>query len=177
MDTIVYSKNLYVFPEVFIENNYSNKCIVETLNNEYIMIECSELDKYGYKKYFGSIPYESVLEYIDLVESVSRRGIVVAKRESNRFLNGFLIETGTKLCIIEITGYEIFVDAIEGEEILEGRRIAYIVTNKNDIRVYKSPCSGLILLVIDVSWEKPCRYIVVVVDKNECRRINIREST
>ena len=164
----------YSFPEVFVENVESEKYIVEVDENTYIVT--SELSRYKYGRLYGHVIYEDILNYIDLVKPVITRSIIIVKKYSGGVMNGILVEKGVSPCLIEVRGYKPVVFLEEGDEVEEGDKIAYVITNKGEVRVIRSPCTGVVVLIINITWERPEKYIVVVVSRDEFRQITIRES-
>ncbi len=145
------------------------------MDNEYILV--TKRENYRYKRFFGHIIYEHVLDYIDLVKPLILNSFIVIKKFGEDPMNGLLVEKNISPCLVEIRGHQPLVFVNEGDEIEEGDKIAYTITNKSEIRVTRSPCSGIVVLVINLPWERPERYILVVVGKNECRQITIRKSS
>lgn len=105
------------------------------------------------------------------------RSFIVIREYGKEPLRGLLIEKNTRPCLIEIKGYKPLVLTTEGKKIDKGDKIAYVITNKGEVRVIRSPCSGVVVLVINLPWEKPEKYILVVVGENEYRQIIIRKNS
>jgi len=164
----------YYYPEVFVESVESDLYIVETKNSGYVLTR--NRDVYDYNRFFGHVIYENVLEYIDLLNQTISRGIIVIKEFGKNIMEGLLVEKDTRICIIEIQGHRPIVFVNEGDEIEEYDELAYTISRKGVIRSVKSPCNGVILLVVNITWEKPEKYILVVVNRNEHRSIIIGES-
>ncbi|MEM4691100.1 MAG: DUF2118 domain-containing protein, partial [Desulfurococcaceae archaeon] len=76
---------------------------------------------------------------------------------------------------IEIRGYEPVILVREGDFVTKNSSIAYIVTKKREVRNIKSSIDGYVVLIVEIFWEKPERYVLAVVDKNEFRQIAVRE--
>ncbi len=165
----------YAFPEVFVEGVESNKYLLETINGDYVIVD--DKDRYSYSRFFGHILYEDVLKYIDVIRPAITKSLIVVKKYQRKEMTGLLVERDVIPCLIEIRGYRPVVFINEGDHVEEGDKISYVITNKGEVRVERSPCSGVVLLVINIAWEKPEKYIVVVVGRDEFRQITIREST
>jgi len=168
------SEARYYYPEVFVEGVESDLYIVETKNGEYVLTK--NRDVFNHSRFFGHIIYENVLEYIDLLNATISRGIIVIKEFGKNVMEGLLAEKNTRVCIVEIQGHRPIVFVNEGDEINEHDELAYTISRKGVIRSIKSPCSGVILLVVNITWEKPEKYILVVVNRDEYRSITIGES-
>lgn len=162
-----------MFPEVYVENIHSKRYVC--LENEtYTMIKDHVLPGLC-REVYGLIPYEEVLKYIDLVEARATSTFLILKPEPGEdFVGGFMVDKGSKLCLQEIVGNYIYFSLREGSRVKIGDTIAYIVTNKLEIRNIKSICKGLVVLVVDMPWEEPRKAIMVV--SNDCRSINVRKS-
>ncbi|OYT39478.1 MAG: hypothetical protein B6U89_04055 [Desulfurococcales archaeon ex4484_58] len=167
--------NEYAFPEVFVENIESDKYVLELDENTYVLVKKRE--NYSYRRFFGHIIYEHILEYINLTKPLIERSFIVIKKYTGGEMNGMLIEKNITPCLAEVSGIYPYILVSEGEKISNKDKIAYIITNKGEIRTIKSPCDGFIALIINITWEKPEKYILVVVKENEFRRITIREVT
>ncbi|RLG81706.1 MAG: DUF2118 domain-containing protein [Thermoprotei archaeon] len=167
----------YYFPEVFVEGIKSYKYVVETNTNEYIVVPSHIIESYSYKRLFGHVVYEDALRYIDLVKPEIVKSIVVIKKYGGGVMKGMLVEKGVTPCLAEAKGYRVYVEVREGDVIERSDRVAYIITSKGEIRIYRSPCTGLVLLVVNIVWDKPEKYILVVVNRDEAREITIREAT
>jgi hypothetical protein len=167
--------NEYSFPEVFLENISSDKYYIVEKNNEYILTD--KLEKYtGYKRFFGHIIYEDILNYIDLTKPLITKSLIIIPRfNPEEEMKGLLVEKNTSVCLIEVKGVQPYVFPRESDFIEENEKIAYIVTGKGEVRVIKSPCKGIVLLIINLPWEKPEKYILVVVDRDAARQITIRK--
>ncbi len=167
--------NEYSFPELFLENTPSDKYYIIEKNNEYILVEKPR--KYtGYKRFFGHIIYEEILSYMDSTKPFITKSLIVIPRfNPDEEMKGLLVEKNTSVCLVEVKGVQPYVFPHESEFIEENEKIAYIVTGKGEVRVVKSPCRGIVLLVINLPWEKPEKYILVVVDKDATRQITIRK--
>ncbi len=173
------SRNKYSFPEVFIRDEFGDKYIVRR-DNEYVLIEGKNEDiTTSYSEFYGHIMYEDVVaKAIDLVKPLITRDIIVIPQyTSEEYMNGLLIKNNTKPCLIEVKGFSPMIFINEDEIIDYGDKIAYIVTGKKEVRTVKSPCKGRVVLVVNFPWEKPERYLIVVVRPDEARRIRIRKSS
>ena len=165
----------YAFPEVYVEGvTPSNEYVVE-VNGSYLLLKTPVFE--NAKRFFGHIIYEDVLNFLDLIEATAKRSFLVIKKYSPPHMEGLLIEKNTKLCFIEVRGHYPIVYVSEGDGVDVGDKIAYIVTGKGEVRVVKSPCSGIVVLSVNITWERPEKYILVVVDRNDCRRVTIRKSS
>ncbi len=159
----------YEFPEVYVEGIESGYYIVLD-NGEY------RFSKKPSGRFFGHIVYEDIVDKaLDLINAVFRRAVIVIPRFRGKGdLDALLIEKNTKACLIEVKSIQPYILVREGDEIDLNDKIAYMVTGKGEVRVYKSPCKGLVVLVVNFPWEKPERYLLVVVSKDGVRRIKIK---
>lgn len=128
------------------------------------------------QKIYGEIPYERVLEFIDLENALATRGILILREESAlKTLSGYLVEEKTQVCLQEVRGKLIYFLVNEGSSVKKGDIIAYHVTGKLEVRSVKSKCEGQVVLVVDMPWETPRKAILVVVP-SECRRVTVEKS-
>ncbi len=171
------SVNKYSFPEVFVRNQHGDKYIVRR-GDEYLLVEDKNIVASS-SEFYGHVMYEDVVEKaIDLIEPLITRDIIIIPRYTNEeFMNGLLVKNNTKPCLIEIKGSSPIIFINEDEIIDYEDKIAYIVTGKREVRTVKSPCKGRVVLVVNFPWEKPERYLVVVVRPDEVREIRIRKSS
>ncbi len=127
------------------------------------------------EKLYGEIPYERVLEFIDLENAMLRKGILILDEDpSLPEFPGFLIEKNAQLCLQEIRGKFIYFLVGEGSQIKRGDVIAYHVTGKFEVRNVRSKCEGQIALIVDMPWETPRKSLVVVT--SEYRRVTVEKS-
>ncbi|MCY0868516.1 MAG: DUF2118 domain-containing protein [Desulfurococcus sp.] len=158
----------YIFPELFVKNVESKRIICRR-GDEFTMTSqpsdsCSEI--------YGSIPYEDVLRYIDLENPALKASIILVDRRE--LPKALLFEEGTPLCLQEVTGRRLYY--IGGlKHVRRGELVVYTVTGKHEVRSTRSVCEGFLLAVIDLTWEKPEK-IVLVVSVEQPREISIRES-
>jgi len=165
----------YAFPEVYVEGvTPSNEYVVE-INGSYLLAKTPDFE--NAKRFFGHVVYEDILNSLDLIEATVKQSFLVIRKYGLPLMEGLLVEKNTKLCFIEVRGRYPVVFVSEGDNVDVGDKIAYIVTGKGEVRVVKSPCSGIVVLSINITWERPEKYILVVVDRNECRRVTIRKSS
>ncbi|MCD6487881.1 MAG: DUF2118 domain-containing protein [Desulfurococcales archaeon] len=162
----------YEFPEVFVKGVKGDYFIV-LFDKEYVI-----RDKvYEDKEFFGHILYENILNYIDLVNATIKEDIIIIPQfNPEKIMNALYIKHNTPLCIIEVKGVSPYVLISEGALVKENDKIAYVVTGKGEIRVYKSPCTGIVALVVNLPWEKPERYVIIVVDEKHVKRVRVRRA-
>ncbi|ADI32729.1 DUF2118 family protein [Staphylothermus hellenicus] len=167
----------YRYPEIFVEGVEGDKYILE-INGHYALAFTKEdIDNVNYKRVFGHIVYEHIINYIDLVKPATKKAfIVIPEYSGEKEMKGFLIDENKKLCLIEVKGVQPYVFPREGDVIEERDKVAYIITGKGEVRTIRSPCKGVVLLVINFPWEKPERYVLAVVNKDDIREIIIRKS-
>jgi len=161
----------YKYPEIFVEGVDSNKYICK-VSDEYVLTKTPISNEC-----YGHIIYEDILGYFDLSNPILKKDVIVVPEFSDEeLLKGLLIRKNTELCLVEIKGYEPYVYPREGEKIDIRDKIGFVVTNKYEVRVIKSPCKGIVVFVINIVWEKPEKYILAVVSENDARQITIRKS-
>ncbi len=160
----------YEFPEIYVEGEKGDYYIVEENGTYRLSREPDD------RRSFGHILYEDVIDKaIDLVEAVVKKSVIVVPRfKPKGDLEGLLVSSNTPCCIIEVKSIQPYVLVNEGDNIEMHDKIAYMVTSKGEVRVYKSPCRGLVLIVANFPWEKPEKYILVVVSEDAVRRITIK---
>ncbi len=76
-----------------------------------------------------------------------------------------LITKGSNVVCIEVQGHQVYMLKDELSSVKEGDKLAYIVTNKGEVRVVRSPYKGLIALIDEVLGEKYTHYRVFMVIK------------
>ncbi len=169
------SRENYAFPEVYLEDEESDIAIIY-VNDEYILTRDKEKIMKAEKKY-GHILYEDVIDKaIDLVEPrITKEIIVIPEYTGSDEMKAYIIPKNTKPCLIEVKGIQPYVFIEELSEIDEKDKIAYTITGKGEVRVTRSPCKGVVVLVVNLPWEKPERYIIVVVRRDELRQITVRK--
>ncbi len=168
--------NNYAFPEIFVEGEKGEKYIIRQ-NDEYYLVEHGIPENYD--KIYGHILYEDIIEKaIDLLSSkTTKEFIVIPKYTGAEEMQAYLVKADINVCLVEVKGISPYVLIDEEDIIDEGDKIALIITGKNEVRVVRSPCKGVPVLIVNFPWEKPEKYIIVVVDKNDVRRITVRKST
>lgn len=167
----------YAYPEVFVRGITYSPLILKR-KNEYILVAELPTEE-EYDEIYGHIIYENVLDLaLDLVKPEITKELIVIKEFTGKDeMKGLIIPEGIKPCLIEVKGASPYVFYNEGDEIREGDKLAYVVTRKEEVRVIRSPCEGIVVLNINITWEKPEKYIMVVVGKDELRQITIRKGT
>lgn len=167
--------NEYLFPEIYVENIHSHRYLCISENGDAHVIDITNAAP-TCKRVFGLIPYEQVLDYIDLERAKTNASISIIRLNTEKDIyEGVLLERDTKLCLQEITGSYVFVAHREGDIIHENTRIAYIVTNKLEVRNIRSRCNGLIAFLVDKPWEEP--RVLILVTTNEYRSITARKAS
>lgn len=162
----------YIFYSVYVESERSYKYICELERGTYISTSMPA----SCSRSFGLIPYERVLNYIDPTSGTLTRTVLIVREDpSSTEFKGFEIREGTKLCLQEIAGDHVHVFKSEGDDVKAGEKIAYVVTGKLEVRSIRSLCSGHITLIIDITWEKPRRNLLVI--SSELREVTIRKSS
>lgn len=157
--------------EVYVEDVASTKYIC--LHNQKLVHVKEPLS--ACEKLYGEIPYERVVEFIDLENAVPRKDILVLDEDPSLLeFPGFLIEKNTQLCLQEVRGRFIYFLVSEGSQVKRGDIIAYHVTGKFEVRNVKSRCEGQVALIVDMPWETPRKSLVVVT--SECRRVTVEKS-
>lgn len=163
----------YVFYSIFVENEKSSKYVC-LLHGDFFVTKDPTT---RCERVFGLIPYERVLDHIDLTEALLKQSIIITREDPDAdTYKGYLIEKSTKLCLQDIAGYTIHLLKSECEEVKKKERIAYIITGKLETRNVFSLCEGRIIFVVDMVWETPRRVLLAVVP-GELGEITIRKSS
>jgi len=156
----------YEFPEIFVKGVESERAICLE-DSSYRLVKSRE-EKCV--EYYGSIPYEEVLNYIDLEKALLRNSIILVNPKTRP--KALLFQENTRLCLQEIKGRAVFYTGSQ-EYVRKGELIAHVATSKNEVRNTYSLCEGFLLAVIDLTWEKPER-VIVVTALEQPREITIR---
>ncbi|MEM1701300.1 MAG: DUF2118 domain-containing protein [Desulfurococcaceae archaeon] len=162
----------YRFPEIYVEGLKSNRNICFS-NGEFVLLG-DKIEDVKCDKIYGLIPFESVIEYLDLESARSKVEMIVLKPRKDSAM-AYFIKQGTSICIQEIKGKTRYLLLEEGDLIKRGDKIAYVITGKMETRNIMSLCEGRVLFIIDITWETPGKTILVTV-LERAREIAIRES-
>lgn len=115
------------------------------------------------EKLYGLIPYEEVINYVDLEgQRLLREVLLLPSQQPSRGSKGYLFPPGTPLCLQEIQGKNVYTLAREGSEVKRGERLAYVITGKMEVRNVFSLCEGFIIACVDIVWERPERVVLVI---------------
>uniref|UniRef100_A0A7C2FXX0 DUF2118 domain-containing protein n=1 Tax=Thermosphaera aggregans TaxID=54254 RepID=A0A7C2FXX0_9CREN len=153
--------NSYFFPEAYVENGFeSGKTICFKGGNAYVAA-AKDAGQGDCVKVFVNTPFEKLLEYMDLETPCFLRDVIIIYKEEAGGYKGILVEKKKKLYLLEASGSTIAVSKREGETVEPHEKIGYIITNKREVRVIKAPLKGILLAVIDLTWEKPEKVIMV----------------
>ncbi|MEM4561548.1 MAG: DUF2118 domain-containing protein, partial [Desulfurococcaceae archaeon] len=91
----------YVFYSVFVEDEKSNRYLCYT-RGEFIVVKDGTMNC---ERLFGLIPYEQILNSVDLLEAVLKRTVVIVREDpAVDVYKGYFVEKNTKLCLQEIVG-------------------------------------------------------------------------
>ena len=162
----------YVFYSVFVEDEKSNRYLCYT-RGEFIVVKDSNM---SCERLFGLIPYEQILNSVDLLESVLKRPVVIVREDpAVEVYKGYFVEKNTRLCLQEIAGSFVYILKSEGDEVKMSEKIAYVITSKMEVRNVFSRCEGTVVFVVDMVWESP-RKVVLAVVPGELREVTVRKS-
>ncbi|MEM1695275.1 MAG: DUF2118 domain-containing protein [Desulfurococcaceae archaeon] len=162
----------YVFYSVFVEEEKSNRYLCYT-RGEFIVVRDGIMNC---ERLFGLIPYEQILNSVDLLEAVLKRTVVIVREDpAVDVYKGYFVEKNTKLCLQEIVGSFVYILKAEGDEVKMNEKVAYVITGKMEVRNVFSRCEGAVLFVVDMVWESP-RKVVLVVVPGELREVAVRKS-
>ena len=128
---------------------------------------------------FCLVEYERALERIDLVEATVVSDFIVIEKYglSTPSTRGFYLKAGDKVCLQEVSAAYVTITKGEGDPVREGEKIGYTLSSKGNLKTIRSSCNGIITLVINITWEMPEKYVVVVVKEDELRQVFVREGT
>ncbi len=120
---------------------------------------------------YGKVIYEELLEkVVDLEQGIAKRDFIVVLPNEDEAL---FVAKGTRLLLYELRGRGVYPAVKEGDEIKPRDSLGYVVTGKYEVRHIRSDTEGV---VVHVHWsvgERPERYVIVVVDRNECKRLKV----
>lgn len=169
------NRDAYTFPSIYVEGAHGTKHICyDGVSFKYVphveaLTDCEST--------FSLIPYERVIEYIDLVQAKMNASVLVVWEipgESEH--KGFLISRDSSICLQEVAGQFIYLLVSEGSRVAKGGRVAYQVTNKLEVRNVYSNCEGKVAFIIDMTWETP-RKVLLVVIPGELREVIVRKGS
>lgn len=95
----------------------------------------------------------------ELLLSPQRPTVTVCDGAANKCVE---VSSSDKLAIIEISGSEIFVNVKECDYVKRGSKLAYIITNKREVRSLRSDLDGFVVLVHEVPASRPSRILVFI---------------
>ncbi|WP_440059008.1 DUF2118 domain-containing protein [Thermogladius sp. 4427co] len=118
--------------------------------------------------------YENSIERIDLLNNlVLDDMIIISRYKALNEAKAYLLKKGDRVCIQEVSSAGVFIEKNEGDMVLEGEKIGSTLSSKGVVRTVRSLCKGIIVLIVNITWESPEKYIIVVVKENELRPIRI----
>ncbi len=164
-------KSNYTYSKIFIEGfrEESNEYLI-VLDHEAIIV--NQLTETLSGRVFSKVIYEQALnEIIDLETSTIKKAFATYTPK-NEIL---LVEKETKTILIEVKGRKISLQVSEGDKIKPRQKIAYVLTKKFEVRSIKSTNEGIVVYIGWVYEERPERYVIVVVNSNDVRRLKLRK--
>ncbi len=164
--------DVYSFPKIFIEheNLHSGNRRVVVLDGEDIieLVNIRDFHPKGKARFFLQEVYEDALnQIIDLEGRVVKLSFIVYVPWHGKYM---LIERGTELDIIEVSGKQVFLLVREGDLIHFNDKIATIITGKREARTFRSPANGVIVYIsriLDITTRDV--YIVLVAEEGDVR--------
>jgi len=75
---------------------------------------------------------------------------------------GFLMKAGSRVNIVEVSGYRVFAAVREGDTVAQNDRIAYVLTGKGNVRTIRSPYNGVVVYVGEIIPSTVQRYIILI---------------
>jgi hypothetical protein len=126
---------------------------------------------------FCVVEYESALNRVDFSNSQVLDDMVVIDKygAGTRGSSGVYLRKGDRVCLQEVSSAYAYLAKKEGDAVKRGERIGFALSVKGAVRTVKSVCEGIITLIVNITWEAPEKYIIVVVKEDELRRIHVRE--
>jgi len=105
----------------------------------------------------------------DLSKYVIEGKLIKTLRICNERLGNVCVEAnmGEKVITLEVVGKEVYFMLEEGSHVKRGQRIAYVLTGKGELRAVKSPVNGFVLFYDEILGEKPYKYRIFLVVRNE----------
>jgi|GEM_PF-2672623 hypothetical protein len=162
---------MYYFPAVLIPCSSNPRwCLVEDQI-------CPSKDSCSRGVGFCIVEYESALNRVDLSNGLILEDMVVIEKygAGTRGSSGIYLKKGDRVCLQEVSSAYAYLTKKEGDTVKQGERIGFMLSVKGAVRTVKSVCEGIITLIINISWEVPEKYIILVVKEDELRRIHVRE--
>ncbi len=124
--------------------------------------------KFSYNPIEGFEEYVEILNNyvvgiaIDPVEAMAKLDMAVIYGDK-----GYGIRKGTKVVLLEAKGKGVYPLINEGEEVSKGQRVFYVVTGKYEVRVIRSPCEGILLVISELIPSELQVFRAVLVSKHD----------
>ncbi|MEM4660554.1 MAG: DUF2118 domain-containing protein [Thermosphaera sp.] len=152
----------YFFPEAFVEDGLGEGRVICLTGTRAYVSPARGLAGPECGKVFSSVPFEKLVEFLDLEKSCFLKDVIIVYMDEGDRYRGFYVRKGESVRLLEVSGSIITIHKKEGEQVEAHEKIGFIVTNKREVRVIKSPVKGILLAVIDLTWESPEKVIMVL---------------
>jgi len=166
------SYQLYRYPSIYIEGNKpttDKPSIFQLVDGKFILLRGEPKEPYA-RVFIREIYENSHLKVLDLYGSRVKKSYIIYAPQHDLYL---LIERETPISLLEVSGKRVHIYLSEGDKVLEGDRIATIITNKLEIRNVRSLAKGIIVLISEC-LEPTEKYIIAVTGEDNVRKINVK---
>jgi len=85
---------------------------------------------------------------------------------------GFLMKAGSRVNVVEVSGYRVFVIVREGDAVAQNDRIAYVLTGKGNVRIIRSPYNGVVVYVGEIIPSTVQRYIILIAGEGDAINVD-----
>ena len=165
----------YSYPTIYVEVKKAPlkglECILELESLDYIKTTCNRRDV-TFRRAFSKRIYERVhVEVLDLERGEVKKSYIVKSPRNGTYI---LVEAGVKVSLVEVAGRQVHLYCEEGDEVVEGERIASVITGKYEVRNVRSPDDGIVVLIGEFI-ETPERSVIAIAGDEDVRRITVRE--
>lgn len=101
----------------------------------------------GFSRYIEVVDASILNLVVDHEKKILRCGLAVLKPEYHEVL---LVDKHKPIEILDVKGLRVFPLIDVGRKVFEGSKLCYIVTKKYEVRVFRSPFTGVVFYIGEV---------------------------
>jgi len=139
---------------------------LKDIDAKYVSNEQSVVELNGSR--YLQISCELVKELVN-GEGLLKANVIICNERIERCIH---VARGSKVKTVEVVGREVILNVDEASEVNIGSKLAYIITNKGEVRSLRSNFNGFILLIVDIIG-KPLGYVIYVVSREYVREVGL----